>query len=250
MKKHKITFQVPYYDTDKSGRVTTYNILRYFEETSSSHTDTFSNVDGGINSLNYGWMLYRWKLKINEYPKAKDKVQVETWVSKVDRFYIYREFRLLNDEDEVLGVASTVWIMVDMKKKRPVRIQKTFINMLKIIDESNFTEFEDFKDKLEIINNLEFKVRRSDIDYNNHVNNTKYLLWIVESVPNYIYEDYMMTELEIIYKKEIKYGETILSGHTKANKNGEQTLFTHEISGKENGNKHAYGISKWVKRLI
>lgn len=243
-----MTFHVPYYDTDKDGKVTPYNILRYFEETSSSHTDAFSTREEKGNNLNYGWMLYRWKVKINKYPKAKDKIYIETWISKLDRFYIYREFKMLNEENEILGLGSTVWIMVDMKMKRPVRISKTFIEKSKIIDERNFTEFENFREKLDIEDYIEFKVRRSDIDYNNHVNNTKYLLWIVEVVPRDIYENYILSEFEIVYKKEIKYGHTILSKYTENDTKGEGVSYTHKISGKPNKIDHAYGKTKWIKK--
>ena len=203
MGKHTKKLIIPYYDTDIDGRVSPYNILKYFGETSSSHTDEFL-FDKKEDNHNYGWMLYRWKVKIDKYPKAKDKIYIETWISKLDRFYIYREFRVLNEEDEVLVIASTVWIMVDMKKKRPIRIPSDFLGKSEILDESNFTEFENFKEKIHFEKDIAFKVRRSDIDYNNHVNNTKYLLWIIEGVPNNIYENYILSEFEIVYKKEIK----------------------------------------------
>lgn len=246
MGKYRKVYHIPYYDTDKEGRITPYNILKYFGETSASQTDEFL-LDVEEEVSNYGWMLYRWKVKINKYPKAKEKVYIETWISQLDRFYAYREFVILNEDNKVLGVASTVWLMVDMTKKRPVRIPNTFIEGSKIINERNFSEFENFKEKLDIKNHIDFKVRRNDIDYNNHVNNTKYLLWIIEAVPNNIYENYTLGEFEIIYKKEIKYGDTISSGYVKEKEEEGKVLYTHKISGKANNDEHAYGKTKWIK---
>lgn len=248
MGKHRKVFEIPYYDTDKDGRITPYNILKYFGETSASQTDEFSFNEDKENKLNYGWMLYIWKVKINKYPKAKEKIYIETWISKLDRFYAYREFAILNEDSKVLGVASTVWLMVDMIKKRPIRIPNTFVEDSKIINERNFSEFENFKEKIDIKNYIDFKVRRNDIDYNNHVNNTKYLLWIIEAVPNNIYENYTLSEFEITYKKEIKYGDTILSGHNKEKTKGDYILYIHTISGKDDKNVHAYGKTKWIKK--
>lgn len=248
MEKHKKTFHIPHYDTDKDGRITPYNILRYFGETSNSHTDKFSFNQEELNNLNYGWMLYRWKVKINKYPKAKDKIYIETWMSKLDRFYAYREFTMLDENNEILGIASTVWIFVDMVKKRPIRIPNTFIEKSNIINESNFTEFENFREKIDTKDYIDFKVRRSDIDYNNHVNNTKYLLWIIEGVTDNIYQNYILSEFEIIYKKEIKYGDTILSSFVKDNIKNKEIILIHKISGKENSMDHAYGKTKWLKK--
>ena len=244
--KYRKAFHIPYYDTDKDGRITSYNILKYFGETSASQTDEFS-LNEEEKKSNYGWMIYRWKVKIKKYPKAKEKVYIETWISKLDRFYAYREFAILSKENEVLGVASTVWIMVDMKKKRPIRIPSTFIGKSKIVNERNFSEFENFREKIDIKEYIDFKVRRSDIDYNNHVNNTKYLLWIIEAVPNNIYEKYTLAEFEIIYKKEIKYGDMISSAYTIDKIEEDQVLYTHKITGKNSNNEHAFGKSKWIK---
>lgn len=251
--KHRKTFYIPYYDTSIDGTITPYNILKYFGETSNSHTDKILSDSEGEDYLNYGWMLYRWKVKIDKYPKAMDKIYVETWVSKLDRFYAYREFQILNEKNEVLARASTVWIFVDMEKKRPVRIPSFFTRQMKAIGKSNFKEFENFKRSIQVHNNIDFKVRRSDIDYNNHVNNTKYLLWILEAVPDNIYKEYMLYEFEIIYKKEIKYGDTILSGYTefentRNKENMDKISFIHKISGKSNNDDHAYGKSKWVRK--
>lgn len=248
MNKYKKSFHIPYYDTDKEGKITPYNILKYFVETSASQTDDFASKEENTDNLNCGWMLYKWKVQINKYPKAKEKVYIETWISNLDRFYAYREFAILNENDEILGVASTIFIFVDMERKRPIRIPNEFIKKSKIINESNFVEFEDFKGKIEIHNYIDFKVRRSDIDYNNHVNNTKYLLWIMEVVPDHIYENYILSQFEIVYKKEIKYGDTILSSYIENEINNNEISFTHKISGKEKSEDHAYGKTKWVKK--
>lgn len=248
MGKYRKTFHIPYYDTDKDGRLTPFNVLKYFGETSAAHTDEFStNVESNSN-LNHGWMLYRWKVKVNKYPKAKDKIYIETWISNLDRFYAYREFKILNEKEEVLALASTVWIFVDMKRKRPIRIPELFIEKTKTINESNFNQFEDFKEKIDIKNHMDFNVRRCDIDYNNHVNNTKYLLWIMEGVSDNIYENYILSQFEIVYKKEIKYGDHILSSYIQEDGKKEEILLTHKISDEENIIDHAFAKTKWIKK--
>lgn len=247
LNKHRKTFYIPYYDTYKDGSVTPYNILKYFGETSASHTDQSTSKKEETSKSNYGWMLYRWKVKIDKYPKAKEKIHIDTWASKVDRFYAYREFTILNEDEEILGIASTVWIFVDMEKKRPIRIPDKFIENIDIISESNFNEFEDFKGKIETDSYIEFMVRRSDIDYNNHVNNAKYLSWILESIPDDIFENYMLYEFEIIYKREIKYGDIILSKNKEDEVKNKEVSFIHKISVGKSQKDHAYGLTKWKK---
>lgn len=247
MEKYKKSFYIHNFATDKNGQLTPYNILQYFVEASSAHTDVLLKNVLDEDSLNLGWMIYRWKVKFNKYPKAKEKIYVETWASKLDRFYAYREFRMTNEKDEILAEASTVWIIVDMEKKRPIRMPSIVGDNFKVTGKSNFQDFDKFREEIKPENNIDFKVRRSDIDYNNHVNNSKYLLWILESLEEDIYENYKLSELEIIYKKEIKYGDTILSGNILHKKEDSEIIFYHNISGKRDDSDHAYGKTTWNK---
>lgn len=248
MHKYIKEFNIPYYDGDKLGYIRTVNILKYFGEASAQQTEEFL-MSNEIIDVNYGWMLYRWKVEINEYPQVKKDVYVKTWVSKLDRFYAFREFTLSDKDGNIIVKASTVWLCVDMNKKRPIKIPKEYLEGIKIINEANFKEFYDFKEDLNINSYIDFKIRRSDIDYNNHVNNTQYVSWIIESMTEDIYKDYLLSEFEIIYKKEIKYGDIISAGFNLDNREDGCLNFTHKITDVKKNEEYALGKTKWIKRL-
>ena len=52
-------------------------------------------------------------------------------------------------------------------------------------------------------------VRRSDMDMNGHVNNVVFTEWILEAVPQKMYDDWDLTELEIEFLNECNYGEEV-----------------------------------------
>ena len=246
MQEYTKKFNIPYYDTDKDGDIRPINILKYFGETSGEETDRLlekNEIQG-----DYGWMLYRWKVQIAEYPKVKENIQVKTWVSKLDRFYAFREFTLFDKNGREMVRASTVWLCVDMKKKRPIRIPKEYVDAIEIIGEANFKNFYDFKEDFQVNGYSDFKVRRSDIDYNNHVNNTKYLSWIIESMTEDIYKDYRLADFEIIYKKEIKYGDVVSTGYLLDDRDGESLEFKHIITDFHKEEEHAFGRTRWIKK--
>lgn len=246
MDKYTKYFSVPYYDVNKEGYIEEINILKYFGETSSEETDKL--LEENEATENFGWMLYRWKVEINRYPEVKENVSVKTWVSKLDRFYAYREFSMTDTNGNIVAKASTVWICVDMKKKRPIRIPKDYSDQMNILGNPNFEEFSPFKGELDIDSYSDFKVRRSDIDYNQHVNNTKYLSWLLESIPEDIYNNYRLCEFEIIYKKEIKYGDVISTGFQIESEDDESIEFTHIITDYNKTEEHSFGKTRWNKR--
>lgn len=184
MNKYQKEFTIYYYDSDKSGRVNPASLLTYMGETSSLHSDS---LDLGIKELrknNYGWILNRWKVKFTRYPKVMDKIIIETWTSGFDKFYATREFVVYNEDKEELARATTLWVFLDIVKKRPIRIPLEFNSKYNIVNERLFSDFYQFESETLVDDlQLEFNVRKSDIDYNNHVNNINYLNWMLEVVP-------------------------------------------------------------------
>lgn len=247
MFKYRKTFQIPYYDTDKYRRATPVSILTYLGETSGAHTDHIGFSVDKLQNLNYGWMLNRWKVKIDRYPNVKEKITIETWTSSIDRFYATREFIIYDENGIEIGKASTVWIFLNMEKKRPIRIPPEFIEVVNPIEDKTFDDFHDFKKEIKVEEYIDFHVRRLDIDYNNHVNNTKYLSWMLETIPEYVYENYILNEFEILYKKETVYGKTILSGSSKLDEVEDVHQYFHKVLDEDSKEIHSMGITNWRK---
>ncbi len=247
MDKFKTSYDISLFETDSGGTATPLSLLKILGESSGEHSETLGCGIESLMSLNYAWMLNRWRVKIYKYPKAKEKISIKTWTSKVDRFYANREFSFYNKEGELLGKASTLWIFIDMLKKRPIRIPEDVIKHYRLIPEQNFTDFYDFKLPYEIEDFQEFRIRRQDIDYNNHVNNSVYLSWMIENIPLDIYKNYKLSEFEIIYKKEAKYGNYIKIGSKELKNEDNSVEYISSIKSLENNEVHAEILSKWIK---
>ncbi|WFA09373.1 acyl-ACP thioesterase domain-containing protein [Tissierella sp. Yu-01] len=241
MSKYTKEFIIPYYDTNKNGFVRPESLLSYMGETSSLHSD-FLGV--GIEALvkhNVVWMLNRWRVRFYKYPKALDKVTIGTWSSGINRFYATREFVIYDEDNEKVVEATTQWVFLDTLKKRPIRVPQELSQIYGTVVEKNLHDFYDFKDEFSTTSGIDFHVRKSDIDYNHHVNNVKYLNWMLEAIPSDIDDKYKLYELDIQYKKEIKLGSTINSSLTENRE--ENFTYLHKITDGEELN--AYGRTVW-----
>lgn len=61
----------------------------------------------------------------------------------------------------------------------------------------------------EVSDNLACILHRPSVvytDMNNHVNNTAYLTWIVDSIPNEVLQNYIIAQYEVDYKAEAVLG--------------------------------------------
>lgn len=191
-------------------------------------------------------MLNRWRVKFYQYPRVKDKIIIQTWNSGLNKFYATREFVVYDEDNKEICKASTQWIFLDMTKKRPLRVPEKFNEIYGVVGEKNLHDFYDFKVEFPTENLMDFSVRKSDIDYNNHVNNVKYLNWMLETIPVEINDNYFFGELDILYKKEVTLGSLIQSSNFQVEEIEDNLTFLHKIC--ENDNIHAYGRTVWFKK--
>lgn len=247
MIKYNQSFKIPYYEADKHSSLSPISLLQYLGEVSMIHNGLLVDFEE-MAKLNFGWMLNRWKVKMDKYPNAGEKLRIETWISEVDKFYAYREFIIYDEKNVELGKATAIWIFLDMKRKRPIRIKEEHYSLENVFDKKIFNEFHRFDANIEVDNNIDFHIRKSDIDYNDHVNNTKYLEWIIETIPDDVYKNYILSEFEILYKKEVKYPNTILTGIKEINNQDEERSYVHKIVDKNSKEEKTLGLSIWKKK--
>lgn len=247
-KRFSKEFQVHYYEINKHQEATPLTLVNYLEDTAISHSSAAGLSVNELKAMGTGWILNRWSLVIDEYPVLGQKVVVETWPSHFERFYAWREFIIKNYDNKAICRASSLWIYLDIHKRRPVRIPADFgerygIENIKAVD-APFTEFSCGPVSEPV---KEFSVRRSDIDTNEHVNNTRYIEWLLEAVPQEIYDGSKIHSLEIVYKKETNYGKTVCSGYIAENSSANGICLLHSVWDKNSGLELAAAKTIWKK---
>lgn len=233
---------VPYYDGDKDGYLRPENLLAYLGEASTIHSNSIGVGQKELKMNNYSWMLNRWRARFFKYPRVMDEIIIETWSSGINKFYATREFVVYDKEEKILFKGTTQWVFFDLDKLRPVRVPEYIGRMYGDCKDRALDDFFDFKRDFETEMGLQFLVRRSDIDSNNHVNNVKYLDWILEALPDDLVENKRLYDLDIFYKKEVKKGNTIESSFIKDIEEG--STFLHKIIDEDE--IHAFGRTVWV----
>ena len=56
-----------------------------------------------------------------------------------------------------------------------------------------------------------FEVRYNDLDVNKHTNNGNYIIWAFEAIPYEFKDTHKIKTMDILFKKETKYGDKIIS---------------------------------------
>jgi acyl-ACP thioesterase len=105
----------------------------------------------------------------------------------------------------------TDWVVLNLGSRRAERMPE-FIAALKPEDPEPVMEAD--RPRLPGQENAPFlaafAVRKSDIDRNNHVNNACLAAWLAESAPEEIRASRRIKSLQILYRAEGRYGDTVV----------------------------------------
>ncbi len=73
-------------------------------------------------------MLSGFFIQIHSYPRWQDELIIQTWPTGVERFFALRDFNIFNRQKEVVGAATSAWLIIDLKLRRPLPAVKLFNN--------------------------------------------------------------------------------------------------------------------------
>ena len=162
---------------------------------------------------NLGWFLLKYHMEFNNYPQNIENLLIKTEARGYNKLFAHRDFDIYNnDNHELIGRVISYWALVNFKDKSmamPCDIfPDKFEKVEKREDDLTFLKVHPL-DRIDY--SQEFKVRYDDIDVNKHVNNMNYIVWAFEALPKEFRDSYKLKILDMVYKKEIQYGNTVLS---------------------------------------
>lgn len=187
-------------------------LLRYLEDTAGLHSEIAGYGITDMNKTRKSWILLSWKVKINKRPLINDTLTVKTWSRSIDKFYAYRDFEVRNQYDEIVAIVTSKWVFVDIDKGKLIKVSKEVEESYKTETETAVFEEKDLEKLLEpkdYSSSTSFKITRNMIDINKHLHNIYYLDIAKEALPEKIAFGNELNNFEIMYKKEIKLGETV-----------------------------------------
>ena len=201
-------FTISSFDLNPKGQARLTTMANFFQEMAYHHAD---QLGFGFNDLKVKqtfWVLSRMKIRINRYPVWDDQVQVETWHRGMDRLFGLRDFRVMDRSGNLMGMASTAWLILDSNTRRPVRSVDEVMQKSKG-EESVFADGLQkivLPEKLEALNHR--RVVFSDLDIVGHVNNVKYMEWCIDALSMKA-TGHEIKELEINFTQEALLGDEI-----------------------------------------
>ncbi|CAB1083561.1 hypothetical protein D1AOALGA4SA_11122 [Olavius algarvensis Delta 1 endosymbiont] len=237
-------YQIRSYEVDCRNRLSILSMFSFMQEAASKHAAALGVSIHQLLSENYTWLLSRLKIQIAAYPGWNDPIQIKTWPSGTQQLFALRDFAMIDPDNQTLAAAVSAWLVVDLQKRRPVRIAP-FVERLKPIEGNHILN--DRLDKLPAlkspVHEKRFTVRHSDLDINQHANNVKFVEWVIEGVPAATLSDAVPVELEINFQAEAFYEDRIVAACCP--QDPDNTIFHHSLTRQQDGRELARAMTKW-----
>lgn len=208
---------------DKTASIET--MMNHLQETALNHVKSAGLLGNGFGSTpemckkNLIWVVSRMQVLVDRYPTWGDVVQVDTWVAASGKNGMRRDWLIRDcNTGDILMRASSLWVMMNKETRRLAKmpdevraeIGSHFVDTPPIIDEDS-RKLPKLNDETADYIRSGLTPRWNDLDVNQHVNNVKYIGWILESAPLPILESHELAAMTLEYRRECRRDSVVQS---------------------------------------
>lgn len=244
-KYHRQTLRIHSYEVDFNQKLSVTALFNYLQEIAWEHAHLLGYGWEHLLQKKWFWALSRVEAEIFRLPKWTEQVTLLTWPRGVDGIFALRDFEMYDQLGNILVVASSSWLVLNIDTRRPVRADwysdfdfanRTALgrNASKLVEQLFEPEFTELLD-----------VRIGDIDMNLHVNNVRYIDWAYNTFSIDHFRDLYPSMVVVNFNAEAKTNDRIEV--TRFESNQYENVF--EIKNAETSKNLCRLMFRWQKIL-
>ncbi len=203
------TYKTKWHDTDACGALRPSALLVYMQETANLQCrDWDCDLDRLHSEEGLGFLLSRVMLSVRKPLRAYEDIEVRTWCPPSRGLTFLRCFAILRD-GETVAEAISHWALMDMNARKLVRVS----DFPHAFPEGELPDEDALPRRVHIPPATvtervgERKIVYSDLDFNHHMNNTRYPDMLCDFLPDM--EGRFVSSLSLSYLREAAFGDTL-----------------------------------------
>ncbi len=216
-RKHQIGLD----EVDRRLDMTNDALIRLFQNTACFMSDEIGLGIRDIPVTLLTWFVIDWKVEVIQRPQYGDTMRVKTWGRDVYKCFSYRDFEVFVN-DELYVKATSKWVLLDVKNQTYAEVTDELMERFGIDNSRSVFEQRELA-HLQVLDHYDNKeriyIRKSDLDFNGHVNNVKYFDYLIDYGKGIDHDCFRIT-----YRKEIREDDKVYLCHSQL------------------GNRHHYAI--------
>lgn len=225
-KMEEKAYKIRFHEVDCLNRLKETVLLNFLQDIASIDAETIGVGYSKIKDKNIGWFLTKYYINIFKPFNNTKEIKIVSLSKGAIKINCFRDFDIYNSSNEKIGEATSCWILNNLETGKIIPPA----NLFHAFEIPNKTQLRSTFPKIPAIQKIDFQGEHtalfSELDVNKHVNNSTYLTWANDILPIEILTKTRIAQLEIQYKKQVKYGEKII---IFAEYDKENEIITHEL---------------------
>ena len=161
-------------------------LLNLLQDIAAEHASRIGIGVEDIGKKGCTWCEAKYQIKIKRYPQWREALTMRSWLSGQQKLLALRDFQIVDSDDNIIISASSGWLVIDIEAKKPRRPDRSLGDVPHSEKRALETTFDSLPDVEQQDIEKTFEPMFSQIDQNNHVNSTTYLMWALEPMPDEI----------------------------------------------------------------
>ncbi|MCD7859760.1 MAG: thioesterase [Firmicutes bacterium] len=207
-KPYSTHYQIRSSEADCFGRLTLNHLLEFMQESAGQNCEQEGWGRSELMKRGLFWAVIRQKVSITRLPSAMETIRVDTWPMPVTRTAFPRATMAYDERGNELFRAIGLWIVMDYENRKMVLPAKCGLDVPGLLTGLEMTPPGSIVPR-ELANQELRQVRYSELDWNGHMNNCRYLDWVTDVLPAEFQRAHQPKSFTVAYASEAREGERL-----------------------------------------
>ena len=195
-------------DVDHNCEIRFSNLTRYMQTVATDHADKLKIGRGDLMKERHVWVIIRTQLQINQLPKLDEEFYISTHPGKTKMFLYPRYFQVFDKKHKLLVSASSTWVIINYDTRKVVTAPLSEKTLSEEHSDLDIELPEKVVGEANILKETR-KAKYSEVDMNGHINNTRYLDYVLDLHDTKFHSEYRVASILINFDKEVMEGDVM-----------------------------------------
>lgn len=243
--QHAESFVIRTYEIDHHKRATIPAMVRLMHEAAMQNVLKLKLSVWDLEAQNISWVLMRKSMHFERLPMLGERITVLTHPAGFERLFTYRDYRVFDEANEQIAWSSSTWLLMDTRQRRMTRIPPAILaynNQMPAPEDCLPRPGTKVPKMEEAQRERRYEVNFFDLDFNHHLNNTLYIKWMLEALPDQVLESGRLRQLSIEYRAECRWKERVVAETREVDAH----TYLHRLRLAKDGKELAAARSEWT----
>lgn len=221
-------YTVTFYATDMSQQIKLSHLINHALFVSGAQAYGLGISDQAIfEEHGLVWIVTDYEIEIKRLPRFLETITIETEAVSYNKLFCYREFRVFDQAGQLLVTILATFVLMDYATRRVRPVLEELVAPFEAVYSKSSRRGAKYPD-LPATSEQVRQVTYFDMDMNGHVNNSRYIDWLFDSLTLDFLQAHLPKKIAVKYAKEIHYGAEVTTAVALDGRISHHTIRTAE----------------------